>query len=265
MARANASSCLPYRQRRAALGDHGLVALRQPLDELVRVHEPRRGADLLIADRCLVQAEVRRDRAREDERVLQHDADVAAHVGLAHVADVHAVEEDPALLHVVEARDEADDRGLPRPGRTDDRDALARGDLEVHIAQHPFALVVREGDVVERDLAAHVRQLDGPLRVQDGGVRVEETEHALDEAIAACMMLYFSDRSRIGWKNCWSSCQNATSVPRLSWRSRIQFAPTTKSSAAVAFRVKFTVGWNTLIARTWPRFAARRSRFSASN
>jgi hypothetical protein len=71
-----------------------------------------------------------------------------------------------------------------------------------------------------------------------------------DDAIAACMMLYFSDRSRIGRKNCSSSCQNATSVPRLNEPCWIQYAPTTNSAAEVAARVKFTVGWNTLIART---------------
>ena len=86
-----------------------------------------------------------------------------------------------------------------------------------------------------------------------------------EEAIAACMMLYFSDRSRIGWKNWFSSCQNATSVPSVRFPPTTQFAPTTNSAAAVALRVKLTAGWNTLIARTCPRFAVRRSRLSASN
>ena len=79
------------------------------------------------------------------------------------------------------------------------------------------------------------------------------------------MMLYFSDRSRIGWKNWFSSCQNATSVPMVSSPLRIQLAPTTNSTADIDARVKFTVGWNTLIARTWPWFAWSRSRFKTSN
>ena len=43
-----------------------------------------------------------------------------------------------------------------------------------------------------------------------------------DEAIAACMTLYFSESSRIGLKNCSTSCQKARSVPTVSspWRIR---------------------------------------------
>src|SRR3989442_868312 len=130
-------------QRGSALGDHRFVALGKPLDELVRVHEAGRGADLLVADRRVVQPDVRRDRAGKDERVLEHDADVPAHVALPQLTDVHAVEEDAPSLHVVEARDEADDRGLPRPGGADDRHALARGDREVHVAEHARVKLMR--------------------------------------------------------------------------------------------------------------------------
>src|SRR3989442_6369692 len=166
-------------QRGSALGDHRFVALGKPLDELVRVHEAGRGADLLVADRRVVQPDVRRDRAREDERVLEHDADVPAHVALPQLADVNAVEEDAPLLHVVEARDEADDRGLPRPGGADDRYALARGDREVHLAEHPVALVVREAHVVEAHLAADVRELPRVRWADDRRGRVEQPEHGL--------------------------------------------------------------------------------------
>src|SRR2546428_7257900 len=165
-------------QRGSALGDHRFVALGKPLDELVRVHEAGRGADLLVADRRVVQPDVRRDRAREDERVLEHDADVPAHVALPQLADVTAVEEDAPLLHVVEARDEADDRGLPRPGGADDRYALARGDREVDLAEHPVALVVREAHVVEAHLAPDVRELPRVRRGGDPRRRGEQPGHA---------------------------------------------------------------------------------------
>ena len=39
---------LAARERDAALADHRLVAVGQPLDELVRLGEPRRLADLLV-------------------------------------------------------------------------------------------------------------------------------------------------------------------------------------------------------------------------
>src|SRR5205814_7112632 len=118
---------------RAALGHDRLVALWELLDELVRVDEARRVSHLLVGDRRVVQADVRRDRPGEDERVLEDDADMLANAGLAELTQVVAVQEDAALLNVVEARDEADDRGLPRPGRADDGDALRSGDLEAHL------------------------------------------------------------------------------------------------------------------------------------
>src|SRR3989441_717231 len=170
---------LANRERRAPLGDHRLVALGEPLDELVRVHEAGRGVDPFVADRGVVQPDVRRDRAREDERVLEHHADVPAHVALPQLTDVHAVEEDAPLLDVVEARDEADDRGLPRPGRADDGHALARGDREVHVPEHPVTLVVREAHVLEAHLATDVRELPRVRRGDDRRPRIEEPGHPL--------------------------------------------------------------------------------------
>ena len=80
-----------------------------------------------------------------------------------------------------------------------------------------------------------------------------------DDAMAACMMLYFSDRSRIGRKNCSRSCQKASSVPIVIAPPRIQYEPAMNSAAAVPARVKLMRGWNMLIARTIPWFARSRS------
>ena len=51
------------------------------------------------------------------------------------VAHVHAVEGDPALLHVVEARQQADDRGLARAGGAHEGHALAGLHREVDVLQ----------------------------------------------------------------------------------------------------------------------------------
>ena len=53
------------------------------------------------------------------------------------VAHVDAVQGHPALLHVVEAREQADDRGLAGPGRAHQGDALPRLHREVDVLQHP--------------------------------------------------------------------------------------------------------------------------------
>ena len=115
----------------------------------------------------------------EDERVLENDADVLAQVGQAQLLDVDAVEQDAALLDVVETRHQADDRGLARARGAHDGDALPCANPEIDVAQHPVLVDVRKRDVLERDLAAHVLE-DGRLcGIRDLGVRVEDAEDPL--------------------------------------------------------------------------------------
>ena len=57
---------LPARERDPALADHRVVALRQPLDELVRLREPRGLLDLLVASRRA--GRTRGSRARSPRR-----------------------------------------------------------------------------------------------------------------------------------------------------------------------------------------------------
>ena len=86
---------LAARQAAAGLGDLGVVALRQPRDELVRVRRARRLLDLLVGGVEPPVAQVVGDRAREEHRILQHDRDLLAqrsHAVLPHVdaVDRHA-------------------------------------------------------------------------------------------------------------------------------------------------------------------------------
>ena len=69
------------------------------------------------------------DRAREQERLLGHVAEVAAVGGRSSVAQVDAVDEDPAGGRVVEAGDELDERRLAGAGGADERDDLPGRDL----------------------------------------------------------------------------------------------------------------------------------------
>jgi len=64
-----------------------------------------------------------------------------------------------------------------------------------------------------------VAGLRGSTKV--GAVSISRNTRSL-EAIAACMMLYFSERSWIGEKKRSTSCQNAKSVPKVIWPPRIQ-------------------------------------------
>src|SRR5947207_5916128 len=88
---------LPARERGAALTDHGIVAVFQLADEFVRVRGARRGLDLLRGGPGFSVRDVLADRGAEQDRLLQHQADVAPQRGPAVLADVAAVDQDRAL------------------------------------------------------------------------------------------------------------------------------------------------------------------------
>src|SRR5919206_128732 len=64
-------------ERDAPLADHRVVALRQLVDELVRLREPRDPLDLRVGEIRRSERDVLPDRRREEERILGDDADGA--------------------------------------------------------------------------------------------------------------------------------------------------------------------------------------------
>ena len=61
------------------------------------------------------QADVAGDGAAEQVHVLQHEGERGAQLRQVELADVDAVQRDPARRHVVEARQQADEVVLPAP------------------------------------------------------------------------------------------------------------------------------------------------------
>ena len=103
------------------------------------------------------------DRAAEQRRLLQDDADLVAQTLERHVAHVVTVDQHAALGDIVEARQQIDDGRLAAAGRAQQRDGLARLDRERHAAEHRLAaLEVAESHVVELDSAA----APGPARLR---------------------------------------------------------------------------------------------------
>ena len=72
------------------------------------------------------EGDVVADRAAEQGRLLQHDADLRAQALERHVAHVVAVDQHAPGGDVVEARDQVDDRGLAAAGGAEQGDRLAR-------------------------------------------------------------------------------------------------------------------------------------------
>ncbi len=144
---------LAARERDPALADHRVVPVRQPLDELVRLREPRRLLDLLVGRVGPAEGEVLAHGRREEERVLRDHADLAAQRVERHVAHVGAVDRHAPALDVVEARDQRRERRLPGAGVADQRDRLPGLELEVDVVQHRPRGVVAEGHALEADAA----------------------------------------------------------------------------------------------------------------
>jgi len=107
------------------------------------------------------------DRPVEEVVLLGHHHDRPAQVGLGQVAQADAVERDPALDRVVEAREQLCQRRLAGSGRADDGDGLARRDVEVEVGEDRAPLDVRERHVRHRQRARGLREPNRLDRVWD--------------------------------------------------------------------------------------------------
>ena len=147
--------------------------LRGPHD--LRIGRQHRAVGDIVPNRC-----------REQEHVLLHDADVASQRLERDVANVDAIDQDPASGGVVETRQQVHDGALAAPGRAQEGDDLARLDLEGDVPEDRGGAVILKGDVVEGNVALDLLQLNGarPLLHRRGGI--EHLEDALARGDSPC-------------------------------------------------------------------------------
>jgi hypothetical protein len=103
---------LAARKRVAVLAHLGVVPVRQLHDELVRVREFRRRDNLLSACARLRVGYILVNRAGEQERFLKNRADLRTQVILVIILYIYAVNLNIARIHVVQAHQQIDKRGL---------------------------------------------------------------------------------------------------------------------------------------------------------
>src|SRR5581483_9642580 len=98
----------------------------QPGRDTVDADGGGRRGDLLVRGVRLREADVRGDRAAEEERVLQDDAELPPVRAELHRAQVDVVDTHRTASGVVEAADEPSERRLPTARLADEREAAAR-------------------------------------------------------------------------------------------------------------------------------------------
>jgi hypothetical protein len=103
---------LPTRQQHAALPDHGVVTVRQVPDEPVAVGVASCGYHFLVGRIRPAVADVFHDRPVEQGDFLRHDGNPRAQTVLTDIRDPLTIDEDAAVLGVVQTLDQTDQRGL---------------------------------------------------------------------------------------------------------------------------------------------------------
>ena len=130
--------------------------------------------------RVAIRRSVRDVRAHgvvEQDRVLAHDSRERAERGERDLARIDAVERDQAVRRFNEARNEIDQRALPRPARADERDHVAAARGEGDVVEHRL-VAVRERDAVELDRTAQRAHRSRALVALFFGGLVEDLEQA---------------------------------------------------------------------------------------
>ena len=116
----------------------------------------------------------------EDSNPVLDDADVPANRGHGHGVQLLAVDEDLAVLHVVEVGEEMADGGLTAARGAYQGIGLAFFDLEGEVVQDGHAVLVTVGDVTELDIALHLPDVHGA-----GSILLRLLVHDLHEALEA--------------------------------------------------------------------------------
>ena len=177
---------LAGREAGAALAHDVVEPVLEARRNAVDADRARRVDDLLVGRVGTAEADVVGDRAAEEERVLQHDAELAAvRAELTSRRSFPSTRTVPAR-RVVEARDQLRRRRLAAARLADERDAAAGRDLELEAVDHRLA-AVGEDDPVELDATVERgRARSRPGRSTMSGSASSTVEIFPIAALAAC-------------------------------------------------------------------------------
>ena len=138
---------LGRRQREATGADHRLQPVRERLCPRPRVHRLERREQFLVGRSNARKPQVVGQRADEDVLLLRHQRDLAPQRLQVEIDEAHVTHLDPSRARRMDAREQAPQRRLPRPRRSDDGDPLAGLEVEVEAVQHVAPVDVGVTDV----------------------------------------------------------------------------------------------------------------------
>ena len=171
---------LATRKPHPAVADQRAHAVRQVLDEVAARRES--GVEhLLIRGVGSAVADILHDRAVEQGNVLRDNTDGLAQALLCDPSDILAVDQDPAVLRVVETLQQCEQSRFTAARRTNEADAFARHEADAEILENLLAVAVAEVDALEPDAGAAPYQRFG-LGMIAQLVRDQQRSQCLREA-----------------------------------------------------------------------------------
>ena len=166
-------------QAQSPLADLRIISVRHEDDVLMNIGGLCRFHDFLHGGLRHGVTDVFRDRAVEEERVLQDRRDVPAQAFERHAADIVPVDQDIPGRRFVEAGDQLRQGGLADARRADDRQHFPGPADEGDILQHGNAVPIGKADMIKRDLALDGGKNFGAVQVPDLLRRIENIQDAL--------------------------------------------------------------------------------------
>jgi hypothetical protein len=136
------------------------------------------------------------DRVVEEEGVLCHVGHLRGEHARREVAQVAAVDADAAVLRVPQPSQQQRDRGLPRPGRADDRQRPAGRHLEVDVAEHgDVGFVPKPMPSASREAGPCELRRTGPWVIASSSARTCSTRRQPATLLAVSHIRYPSMRT----------------------------------------------------------------------
>src|ERR1700729_3887675 len=159
--------------------DHGVVAVRQPGDQVVDLGGTGGVLDLGIGGLGPGVAQVLPHGGVQQVGLLADDANDRGEVGQPQVADVDSVDQDAAGGRVVQPGNQQGDGRLAGSGLAHQGERAARGHVDVNIINGgPVSTWISKADAVQLDVAGDPGRVDlhRPGRVADVDRQVEVVE-----------------------------------------------------------------------------------------